>query len=481
MRNPLRIALLVLIVLTLSAGAWFYLNRGRTAEAHVLTLYGDVDIREVQPAFNDSGHITRMLVQEGAVVHRGRAARHPGRHPLRRSAGAGESADAATRRRRWPSCSPDRVRKRSPQAKATMDALQVTYRNDAVTYRRAVALATTSAGTIQQRDDAKAAFDAARQQYEAARQAYILAVKGPRVEDIAAARAAYQAAEAAVALAQREFDDTRLYAPSDGVVEDRILEPGDMASPSTPVFTIALPSPLWVRAYVPESDLGRIRLGMAATVTTDSYPGQDYHGWIGYLSPTAEFTPKTVETPELRTALVYQLRVYVCDARGELRLGMPATVHIDLAQTPSEAPPGLRAGRCRPLIPRAPPPQPALRLAGVRRSFRTGKRVVTALDGITAERGARRRHRADRPGRRRQDHPDAADRRAAARRCRADRGAGHRCRARSARGAGAAWLHAAALRPLRRPQRARRTSTSTPICRACRRPSAPRATPSCCT
>ena len=105
-----------------------------------------------------------------------------------------------------------------------------------------------------------------------------------------------------------------------------------MASPATPVFTIALPSPLWVRTYVPESDLGRVKPGMAATVTTDSYPDQRYQGWIGYISPTAEFTPKTVETPELRTALVYQMRVYVCDPQGQLRLGMPATVDLDLTQ-----------------------------------------------------------------------------------------------------------------------------------------------------
>ena len=124
------------------------------------------------------------------------------------------------------------------------------------------------------------------------------------------------------------------------MVENRILEPGDMATPATPVFTIALPSPLWVRAYVPETELGRIRLGQAATIATDSYPGHVYHGWVGYLSPTAEFTPKTVETPELRTALVYQMRVYVCDPRGELRLGMPASVHIDLSAPPAAAPPG---------------------------------------------------------------------------------------------------------------------------------------------
>jgi HlyD family secretion protein len=336
-----RLVLLFGLILVVAGGgyAWFYLHHGSTADANTLALYGDVDIREVQPAFNDAGHIMTILVQEGASVKRGEllatlddtrydAALAQAKAQMRNQQQALAKLLAGSR--------PEEI----AQAKATMDALQVTYLNDEANYRRYARLTATNAASIQQRDDAKAAFDAARQQYEAVQQAYILAVKGPRVEDIAAARAAWQASVAAVAFAQREFDDTKLYAPSDGVVEDRILEPGDMASPSAPVFTIALPSPLWVRAYVPESDLGHVRLGMAATVGTDSYPGRVYHGWIGYLSPIAEFTPKTVETPELRTALVYQARVYVCDGRDELRLGMPATVQIDLSAKPIAASPG---------------------------------------------------------------------------------------------------------------------------------------------
>lgn len=136
----------------------------------------------------------------------------------------------------------------------------MTYLNDDVNYRRFASLAHTGAVSKQQRDNDKAVLDAAR--------------------------ASSEATVAAVALAQREFDDTRLYAPSDGVIEDRILQPGDMASPSAPVFTMALPSPLWVRAYVSEKNLGRVRMGQAATIATDSYPGRVYHGWIGYLSPT---------------------------------------------------------------------------------------------------------------------------------------------------------------------------------------------------
>ena len=99
------------------------------------------------------------------------------------------------------------------------------------------------------------------------------------------------------------------------------------------VYTVALTNPVWVRAYVPEPKLGKIWLGMSAEVETDSYPGKQYEAWIGFISPTAEFTPKTVETTELRTRLVYQVRVYVCNPENELRLGMPATVIIPLDQT----------------------------------------------------------------------------------------------------------------------------------------------------
>jgi HlyD family secretion protein len=106
-----------------------------------------------------------------------------------------------------------------------------------------------------------------------------------------------------------------------------------MVSPQTPVLTLALMDPLWVRAYVPEPDLGRIAEGMAAEVRTDSYPGKVYPGWVGFVSPRAEFTPKNVETTDLRTRLVYQVRVFVCDAQGELRLGIPATVTIPQGQT----------------------------------------------------------------------------------------------------------------------------------------------------
>jgi HlyD family secretion protein len=323
-----RVAIALALLAALGTGLYLWLSRPR-GQPDTLVLYGDVDIREELPAFNDSGRLTSLLVEEGAVVKRGELLA-----TIDDTRYAASLARAIAQMRNQREVLAKLLAGSRPQeiaaAKATMRALRTTSLVDGIIYRRNARLIITHAVSQQNLDEARAAFHSARHQYQAARQQYLLALIGPRSQDIAAARAAYQASVAAVALARRELHDTRLYASSDGVVEDRILEPGDMASPGTPVLTIALPSPLWVRAYVSERDLGRVRLGEAATVTTDSYPGRIYRGWVGYLSPTAEFTPKTVETPQLRTSLVYQLRVYVCDPRGELRLGMPATVHIDL-------------------------------------------------------------------------------------------------------------------------------------------------------
>ncbi|MGE4482591.1 efflux RND transporter periplasmic adaptor subunit [Acidocella sp.] len=322
---------IIAIILVVLLGIGAYLHWRTAPNAARLTLYGNVDIREVNAAFYDSGRINHMMLQEGDAVRKGQLIATLDKS---RFADALNSANAQASNQKeilaalLAGSRPEQI----AQAKAQMDALAAIYQNDAANFSRYASLAPGGAATIQQRDDARAAYLNAKQNYEAAKQAYILAVKGPRDEDIAAAQAAYNAAKANAALAQQEYEDTELHAPASGVVEDRVQEPGDMTSPSTPVYIIALTNPLWVRAYVPESDLGRIQLGMTANVSTDSYPGKIYRGWIGYISPTAEFTPKTVETPDLRAQLVYQVRVYACNSQGQLQLGMPATVTIDLAQ-----------------------------------------------------------------------------------------------------------------------------------------------------
>jgi HlyD family secretion protein len=339
MTKGVRVAGAAMAVVLIGGLLYWWLRPAHAAST--LTLFGNVDIWEVAPAFNDNGRITRMQVVEGDRVRKGELiAELDGVRYRARLANARHSAAnlKAVLLRLLHGSRPQEI----AQAKATMEGLRAIYYNAEKNYARTLALLPQGIASVQDRDDAVAQVRSARGNYQAALQVYRLAVIGPRHEDIIAARNAFHAAIAAQALAARELADTRLYAPADGVVEDRILEPGDMAAPNTPVYTIALTSPMWVRAYVPEPDLGKIALGMRAVVTTDSFPGNRYRGWVGYISPTAEFTPKTVETPVLRTQLVYQVRVYVCNRRHELHLGMPATVSIDLTHRVSTAAGGPR-------------------------------------------------------------------------------------------------------------------------------------------
>jgi HlyD family secretion protein len=176
--------------------------------------------------------------------------------------------------------------------------------------------------------DAQAAVANARQA------ALDLGLAGSRVEDIAIARAQLAALEAELTASELNLEYATLKAPVRGIVQNRILEVGDIAGPERPVYTIALTEPVWARVYLAEPDLGRVRQGQPAQVLSDSFPGKSYAGWIGYIAPSAEFTPKQVQTTELRADLVYQARVYVCNPAGELRQGMPVTVEIDLTAAP---------------------------------------------------------------------------------------------------------------------------------------------------
>lgn len=324
-------ALMVLLVLGVGAGVWWYASKHDRIDEYHLVLYGNVDIREVDLAFNNSEHVDQLLAQEGDRVHKGQllATLHRARMQAEEAAAVARVASRkAVVARLETGSRPEEIR----QARANVAAAVAKLVDAEVTYERTKRLVKEDAASRQALDDAEATMHAARADLKVAEEALALAVEGPRVEDIEEARAMLKVDEAQLALAREVLKDTELYAPADGIIRNRILEPGDMAMPQTPVFTMALINPVWVRTYAPEAALGKLVPGMTANVSTDSYPGKTYQGWIGFISPTAEFTPKNVETPELRTRLVYQVRVYVCNPQDELRLGMPATVSIPLDQ-----------------------------------------------------------------------------------------------------------------------------------------------------
>lgn len=339
MKRWIALIFAVLLVAAAAAGAAYWYMRP-PAQAQQLVLYGNVDLRQIDLAFNGNERIAAVLVHEGDAVHTGQvlARLDTSRlEPQVEAAKAQAAAQKAVVQRLHNGSRPEEI----AQARANLASAKADAENAHVIYARAKGLFEKTSGTRQDVDNAKAAMDVADAKVEVNQKALDLAIAGPRPEDIAQAEAQLRASEAQVALARQQLADAKLKAPIDAIVRSRLMEPGDMASPQRPVFSLAVMEPKWVRAYVSEPDLGRVRPGMTASVTVDGFPKQSFSGWVGFISPVAEFTPKTVQTEELRSSLVYEVRVFVKDPHDDLRLGMPATVTLPLAQGAS---PDTRSG-----------------------------------------------------------------------------------------------------------------------------------------
>lgn len=333
MTTPKRIGLaIVLIALAAAAGWWWWQQRSEPAPTE-LTLYGNVDIRQVALAFNASERIAELSAAEGDRVKAGQVlGRLETRTATLRLAQADAQLAAATEamHRLQAGSRPEEV----AQSRANVAAAQadVDQAQTVLNRLRSVHEATGGRGVSQaDLDSAASRLKAAQARMESVRKGSQLVVAGPRREDIAQARAQRDVAAAERALLAQQIAESELRAPIDAVVRARLLEPGEIASPQRPVFTLAITHPKWVRAYVPETRLASVRPGMAATVSVDDgAASMPITGQVGYIASVAEFTPKTVQTEELRTSLVYEIRVRVVDPDDRLRLGMPATVHIAL-------------------------------------------------------------------------------------------------------------------------------------------------------
>lgn len=327
-----RLILGAVVAAIVLGGAAYWLGH-RPGQAPALVLYGNIDLRQVDLPFNNNERIAAVLAQEGDPVKKGQvlARLETSRlEPQVAQAVAQAAAQRAVVDRLHNGSRPEEI----AQAKANVDSAKADAVNARRQFERLRNLAEASGGRAasqQDLDNARAALDASDAKVVASQKAYELVAIGPRQEDIAQGEAQLQADEAHLAFLKQQLADAELRAPVDAVVRSRLMEPGEMASPQSSVFTLAIIDPKWVRAYVAEPDLGKIHPGETASVTADSFPGRRFDGWVGFISPVAEFTPKAVETTELRTSLVYEVRVFVKDPGDDLRLGMPATVSLPLA------------------------------------------------------------------------------------------------------------------------------------------------------
>ena len=325
MKAKLRVVFLVLLILGAGVAYWSY---GKDhPDNGLLVLYGNVDIREVELAFRQSGRLLKMAVDEGATVKVGDILAELDAQPYRDLLAAAEAEVQSAQAELDKFRSGNRPQEIRRAAESVRQAEAVFHQAES-DFRRQRELAITGAVSQETLDIAHSKRDEAVAALASAQQALSLQQAGFRQEDIAAAQAHLTSAEAARAQAQMALNDTQLIAPADAIVLTRVYEPGSMVDSHTPVYTLSLPAPLYVRAYVSEPDLGRITLGSKVSVRTDS-SNKVYEGQIGFISPRAEFTPKSVETPDLRTALVYRLRIIVTTASQQLHQGMPVTITVE--------------------------------------------------------------------------------------------------------------------------------------------------------
>lgn len=322
-RLTIAVAVAVLLVVLLAV-----VILGERERDH-LTLYGNVDIRQVELGFRVGGRIAEMNFEEGDRVAAGTVLARLDDRPFQddfRQYAAAVDAEAANLEKLTRGTRPEEI----AEARALVDERRATLTNAERLLKRREELIETGAVSQAAFDDARAAVSEATARVIAANKSLELALNGARIEDITQATAQLNGAKARLAAAETALADTELTAPTAGVILSRIREPGAIVSPGMPVYTLSLTEPVWVRAYVAEPDLGRIYPGMPAAVHSDSQPDRAYAGQIGFISPVAEFTPKAVETPDLRSDLVYRLRIIVTDPDQGLRQGMPVTVRLEI-------------------------------------------------------------------------------------------------------------------------------------------------------
>lgn len=328
MKRLILVAGVIVIVISVLSAWWW---NGRESASTVLALYGNVDLRQVQLSFNNSERIAAVMAQEGDRVKEGQLLARLDTSRLEPQLAQAEAQAAAQRhivKRLRSGSRPEEI----AQARANLQSAQADLANARQQYERWRSAAEISAGRAvrqQDVDNAKTAVQVAESKLAVVEKSLDLAIAGPRREEIDENEARLRALEAQARVLRQQLKDAELIAPVDAVVRTRVMEPGEMASPQRPVFSLAITDPKWVRAYIAAVDLGRISQGLRAAVSVDSFPGRRFEGWIGFISPVAEFTPKSVQTEELRSSLVYEVRVFVKDPADELRLGMPASVHLD--------------------------------------------------------------------------------------------------------------------------------------------------------
>jgi HlyD family secretion protein len=330
------IPIVILLAAGVAAGVYYYPRlTKKTAPTNELTLSGNIEAHESLVSFKVSGRVNDLPVEEGQQVAQGALLARLENADSRQKVEINEAAVGVSQSNLALTLAGTRRQELKASQQAMLDA-QADLQEKQIDNARAQKLFAQDEVSAQDRDLAATALKRAQATYKAAQDRYNEALEGSRKEDIAIAKANLNEAKADLGLSQIDFDYTTLFAPFAGVITVREAELGEVMQPGTPVVTLADLDHIWLRAYVAETDLGRVHWGQDATITTDSYPGKQYHGRISFISPDAEFTPKSVQTYQERVTLVYRIKIDIDNPAHELKPGMPADAHLTLAAQPAK-------------------------------------------------------------------------------------------------------------------------------------------------
>ena len=323
-----RIVVIAVVVLAIAAGGVYYWKQRAANDPQApFAMWGNVDVHQVELAFRVSGRIAKLDVDEGARVAPGTELAQLDRVPFETDVAAA-TAQVAMAQAQFDKATRGYRSEEIAQAAAAVRQREADLANAKVTDERLKGLFPQGAVTRQDMDNADARVRESDAQLASAREQLALVTRGSRIEDIQTQEANLAAAKANLTKSHTALEDATLLAPSGGVVSVRAREVGAIVQAGQTIYTVALNDPVWIRAYVPQPRLGRIKPGMSVKIEIDSVPGKQFDGTVGFISPEAEFTPKSVQTEQVRDDLVYRLRIVAKDPENVFRQGMPVTVRV---------------------------------------------------------------------------------------------------------------------------------------------------------
>jgi membrane fusion protein YbhG len=325
------IPIVILLVAAIAAGIWFYPRwKAKPAPINEITLSGNIEAHESLVSFKVPGRIIELPIEEGQQVKQGDLLARLEDSDFKQKVRIDEAAVDVRQSNLALALAGTREQEIKALQQSVIDA-QADLALKKADRDRAQQLFSKDEISTQDRDRAVTAAKRSEAALSAAEQRLNEAQEGTRKEDIAIARANLEQANANLGLARINASYTTLRAPASGVIAVRQAELGEVVAPGSPVVSLADLDHIWLRSYIAETDLGRIHWGQDVSVTTDTYPGKQYHGRISFIAPNAEFTPKSVQTYKERVTLVYRVKIDIDNPNYELKPGMPADAHLQLA------------------------------------------------------------------------------------------------------------------------------------------------------